>query len=90
MSIFNRVKSSNINRNVDFNNDNFILGKDESLLPKFTKIFGINYSVNIYYLKIQKPELYLQKDCVNIHLPMNYRNKNNQKLLNVILLNSRK
>ena len=34
-----------------YKNDNFILGKDESLYPKFTRIFGINYAVNVYYLK---------------------------------------
>ena len=86
MNIFRRVNLSNTKEKINFNNDNFILGKDESLLPKFTKIFGINYSVNIYYLKIQKPELNLTNNCINIHLPMYYRKKDNQKLLDTILL----
>ncbi len=86
MNIFNKVKHSNINKNSHYTKDNFILGKDETLMPKFTKIFGLNYSVNIYYLKIEKPELNLKESCINIHLPMNYRKNNNQNLLNVILL----
>lgn len=86
MNIFKRVKISNTNGNTYSTNDNFILGKDETLLPKFTRIFGLNYSVNVYYLKTEKPELNLGKDFINIHLPMNYRKNNNQKLLNTILL----
>lgn len=86
MNIFNKVKHSNISRNSRYTKDNFILGKDETLMPKFTKIFGLNYSVNIYYLKIEKPELNLEKSCINIHLPMNYRKNNNQDLLSIILL----
>ncbi len=53
MNIFNKVKHSNISRNSRYTKDNFILGKDETLMPKFTKIFGLNYSVNIYYIKIE-------------------------------------
>ncbi len=86
MNIFKMVKSSNIKRNTYINNDEFILGKDETLLPKFTRIFGLNYSVNVYYLRTEKPELNLKENCINIHLPMNYRKRNNQKLLNAILL----
>lgn len=67
-------------------NDNFIFGKDESLQPKFTKIFGINYSIDIYYLKIKSPELNLNKNSIQIYLPMQYRKNNNQELLNIILL----
>ncbi len=86
MNIFKMVKSNNIKGSVQINSDEFILGKDETLLPKFTRIFGLNYSVNVYYLKTEKPELYLKENCINIHLPMNYRKRNNQKLLNTILL----
>lgn len=86
MNFFKRVKNVTTTPKQDFTNDKFILGKDETLLPKFTRIFGTNYSVNIYYLKIQKPELNLEKNCINIYLPMNYRKNNNQELLNVILL----
>lgn len=86
MNIFKKSNISNINKYNSFTKDNFILGKDETLMPKFTKIFGLNYSVNIYYLKIEKPELNLEESCINIHLPMNYRKNNNQNLLNVILL----
>lgn len=86
MNFFKRVKNVTTTTKQDFTNDKFILGKDETLLPKFTRIFGTNYSVNIYYLKIQKPELNLEKNCINIYLPMNYRKNNNQELLNVILL----
>lgn len=86
MNIFKMVKSNNIKGNVQINSDEFILGKDETLLPKFTRIFGLNYSVNVYYLKTEKTELYLKENCINIHLPMNYRKRNNQKLLNTILL----
>lgn len=86
MNFFRSVKLSNTKENIKFTNDNFLFGKDETLLPKFTRIFGNNYAVNIYYLKISKPELNLEKNCININLPMNYRKNNNQELLNVILL----
>ena len=86
MNIFKKVKNSYTRGNINYTKDNFILGKDETLMPKFTKIFGLNYSVNIYYLKIEKPELNLEKTCINIHLPMNYRKRNNQNLLDIILL----
>ena len=85
MNIFKRVKFSNTKEKADYNN-NFILGKDETLLPKFTRIFGTKYSVNIYYLRTEKPELNLTENCINIHLPMNYRKRNNQDLLDVILI----
>lgn len=85
MNIFKRVKIANTKEKNNFNN-NFILGKDETLLPKFTRIFGTKYSVNVYYLRTEKPELNLTDNCINIHLPMNYRKRNNQDLLDVILL----
>ena len=88
MNILKRIKSVNTNEKLNLNN-NFILGKDETLSPKFTTIFGSNYSVNIYYLKINSPELNLEKNSININLPMNYRKNNNQQLLNVILLSMR-
>lgn len=86
MNFFRIVKNLTATTKQEFTNDKFILGKDETLLPKFTRIFGTNYSVNIYYLKIQKPELNLEKNCINIYLPMIYRKNNNQELLNIILL----
>lgn len=86
MNILDIMKLANTRENHRYSKDNFILGKDETLNPKFTKIFGINYSINIYYLKISKPELNLEKYSINIHLPMKYRKQNNQKLLNAILL----
>lgn len=86
MNIIKRIKSTNINRKANLDNNSFILGKDESLKPKFTTIFDRNYSVNVYYLRISSPELNLEKNSININLPMNYRKNNNQDLLNVILL----
>lgn len=86
MNILNLVKLANTKENKEYTHTNFIMGKDETLLPKFTRIFGFNYNVNVYYLKIEKPELYLEKNSINIHLPMKYRKQNNQNLLNVILL----
>lgn len=86
MNIFKKTKFTNIKENFNYTKDNFIFGKDETLMPKFTKIFGLNCAVNIYYLKIEKPELNLENTCINIHLPMNYRKRNNQNLLDVILL----
>ncbi len=88
MNIFSKmmVKSTATTlkkNNYDF--DNFILGKDETLQPKFTRILGSNYSVNVYYLKIKSPELNLDKNSVNIYLPMQFRKNNNQGLLNVVL-----
>lgn len=85
MNIFKKVNFANTKEKINFNNT-FILGKDETLLPKFTRIFGTKYSVNIYYLKTEKPELTLTENCINIHLPMNYRKRNNQDLLDVILV----
>lgn len=86
MNILNIVKQAYTKENVYYTNDNFLLGKDETLEPKFTKIFGLNYTVNVYYLKISKPELNLEKNSINIHLPMKYRKQNNQLLLTNILL----
>ncbi len=86
MNILKRIKTSNTKEKSNIENSNFILGKDETLRPKYTTIFGINYSINIYYLKISSPELNLEKNCININLPMNYRKNNNQELLNIILL----
>lgn len=85
MNILKRVKTINTKEKSNLDN-NFILGKDETLKPKFTTVLGKNYSVNVYYLKISSPELNLEKNCININLPMNFRKNNNQSLLNVILL----
>lgn len=86
MNILNIVKLANTKEKTHYTKDNFILGKDETLNPKFTKIFGLNYNVNVYYLKISKPELNLEKNSINIHLPMKYRKQHNQNLLNAVLL----
>lgn len=86
MNILNIMKSANTKEKASYSTSNFILGKDETLNPKFTKIFGLNYTVNVYYLKVSKPELNLEKNSINIHLPMKYRKQNNQDLLNAILL----
>ena len=77
LSIFNGLKISN---------NDFILGKDESLLPKFTNIFGQSYSVNVYYLRTVKTELNIVENSINIILPMKFRKRENQDLLNSILL----
>lgn len=86
MNILKLVKAANIKEREGFNNDNLLFGKDETLQPKFAKIFGINYAVNIYYFRITSPELNLEKNCINIHLPIAYRKKDNQELINIILL----
>ena len=86
MNILKLVKAANTKEKVELSNDNFLFGKDETLQPKFAKIFGLNYYVNIYYLRINSPELNLEKNCINIHLPIAYRKKDNQELINIILL----
>lgn len=88
MNIFSKIvdKSVYTQKKNTYKNENFILGKDETLQPKFTRIFGTNYAVNTYYLKIKSPALNLNENTINIHLPMQYRKNNNQSLLNVILL----
>lgn len=86
MNILKLVKSTNTKGKIELNNDNLLFGKDETLQPKFAKIFGLNYSVNIFYLRINSPELNLEKNCINIHLPITYRKKDNQELINIILL----
>lgn len=86
MNILKLVKTANTKEKVELSNDNFLFGKDETLQPKFAKIFGLNYYVNIYYLRINSPELNLEKNCINIHLPIAYRKKDNQELINIILL----
>lgn len=88
MNIFSKI---NTKTNTSFTKDNqisntFIFGKDESLMPKFAKILGISYALNIYYVRIQAPELTVEKNRIVVYLPIKYRNCNNQKLLNVILL----
>lgn len=85
MNIINSLKSSKINASNGKLEDNFILGKDEILLPKFTRIFGNTYTVNFYYFNSHRPELIIENSSINIYLPMNFRNKNNQKLINSIL-----
>ena len=85
MNILKRTKTV-VTKEKRVSNDNFILGKDETLLPKFTRIFGTKYAVNVYYFRVQKPELNLTDSCINIHLPMTFRKRNNQDLLDVILL----
>ena len=85
MNILKSVKSSNIKDYKRDINNNFLLGKDETLLPKFTKIFGVNYFVNVFYLKIKKSKLNIENNSINIYLPMEYKNENNQSLLNNIL-----
>ncbi len=86
MNIFKKSKIANTKGYNLNNNNNFLFGKDETLLPKFTKRVGLNYSVNVYYFKIKSPQLNLNKTQINIHLPMEYRKKNNQSLLDIILL----
>ena len=85
MNILKSVKSSNIKDYKRDINNNFLLGKDETLLPKFTKIFGVNYFVNVFYLKIKNSKLNIENNSINIYLPMEYKNENNQGLLNNIL-----
>lgn len=85
MNILKSVKSSNIKDYKRDINNNFLLGKDETLLPKFTKIFGVNYFVNVFYLKIKNSKLNIENNSINIYLPMEYKNENNQSLLNNIL-----
>lgn len=85
MNILKSVKSSNIKNYKKSINNNFLLGKDETLLPKFTKIFGVNYFVNVFYLKIKNSKLNIENNSINIYLPMEYKNENNQSLLNNIL-----
>ena len=84
MNIFSRTNYKKTHTKTT-KEDIFLFVKDETLSPKYTKIFGINYSINVYYMKIKNPELNLNKNTINIHLPMNIRHKNNQDLLTVIL-----
>ena len=86
MNIFKSIKLKENRANKAFTKDNFLFGKDETLEPKIVKIFGIKYSLNIYYLKIKNPELNIEKNNVNIFLPFRYRKQNNQSFLNSILL----
>ena len=84
MNILKIAKSINTKEKTSLDN-NFILGKDETLQPKFTTILGKNYSINVYYLRIPSPELNLEENYININLPMHFRKNNNQNLLNTIL-----
>ena len=86
MNIFKSIKLKESRTNKTSTNDNYLFGKDETLEPKIVKIFGIKYSLNIYYLKIKNPELNIEKNNVNIFLPFRYRKQNNQSFLNSILL----
>ena len=83
MNIFSRTNYKTFRKSNT--REDFVFGRGETLEPKFTKIFGINYSINIYYLKIKSPELNLEKNSIKIYLPMQYRKNNNQALLDVIL-----
>ena len=85
MKILKSIKTNNLKAYHYHTNNSFLFGKDETLEPKHTRIFGINYYLNIYYIKINKPELNIKNTHINIYLPITYRKKNNQKLLNIIL-----
>ena len=85
MNISNLSNPINSRSSSVFIDNNFLLGKDETLEPKYTRIFGKNYYINIYYLKIVKPELNIEKNKINVYLPFIYKKNNNQKLLNTIL-----
>ena len=84
MNILKLAKSREIRKRI-ISNDILLIGKDEVLQPKFIKIFGIKYSLSIYYLRIKNPELKIDNLNVNIFLPMKYRKNDNQILLNNIL-----
>ena len=71
MNIFSKSNYKTVKKS-SYSED-FIFGKDESLKPKFTKIFGKNYSINIYYLKIKSPELNLEKEEVLDEDLLNYQ-----------------
>ena len=86
MNILKLVKPSSSKINSVNSKDNFLMGKDEILEPKTIKIFGVYFTLNIYYLKIKSPELNIQNNTVNIFLPIKLRKQNNQLLLNNILL----
>ena len=85
MNISNLSNPINSRSSSVFIDNNFLFGKDETLEPKYTRIFGKNYYINIYYLKIVKPELNIEKNKINVYLPFIYKKNNNQKLLNTIL-----
>ena len=59
MNIFSKTNYKKVSTK-----EEFLFGKDETLSPKFTKIFGINYSVNVYYIKTKNPELNLNKNNI--------------------------
>ncbi len=84
MNILKRIKVNSSKGN-KVSSNNFILGKDDTLLPKFTRIFGLEYNVNFYYIKTKKPGLTINDSEINIYLPMNYRNNSNQSLITAIL-----
>ena len=86
MNIFKSIKSRENRIFEAKSKDNFLFGKDEILEPKIVKIFGIKYSLNIYYFKTKNPELNIEKNNVNIFLPIKFRKQNNQSFLNNILL----
>ena len=85
MNLLNLVKSSNSKINSINSKDNFIIGKDEILEPKTIRIFDMNFTLNVYYLKIKSPELNIEKKSVNVFLPIKLRKQNNQALLKNIL-----
>ena len=84
MMFLKKVKYANTKEKMNFEN-NFIFGKDETLFPKFTNIFGKKYSVNVYYLRIKKMELNINNNSINISLPMIYKNRENQDILDEVL-----
>jgi len=61
-----------------------ILKKDSNLI-KSTRIFGIDYSINISYSDTQDIVLNLENDYIDILLPNNFKTTDNSKLVETIL-----
>ena len=52
---------------------------------KTTKIFGVNYAVKVVFSNIKTPELNLNNHHIEIKLPNKLANKNNKKIIEVII-----
>ena len=58
--------------------------KKESMF-KFTKIFGVNYELEISYKRIKSPKLELKGKQILISLPVKYKKINNDIILEMLL-----
>lgn len=61
------------------------VNKKVKSISKPITILGKEYNLDIMYKNVEKPELNLERNSVNVVLPLKYRNSNKEKILNTLI-----